>query len=71
MDMSIQREGSFWRRVSGEGFTSVSHVFVMEWAAIIRDLVIGLVAAGAIAAWVPDSFWQAFFFAGHPFAAKI
>jgi uncharacterized protein len=72
MDMSVRREGSFWRRLlSGEGFTSVSHVFVMEWAAIIRDLVIGLLIAGAIAAWVPDSFWQAFFFAGHPVAAKL
>jgi len=72
MDMSIQRPGPFARRLlSGEGFTSVSHVFVMEWAAIIRDLVIGLVLAGAIAAWVPGSFWQAFFFAGHPLAAKL
>jgi hypothetical protein len=72
MDMSVQREGSFARRLlSPEGFTSVSHVFVMEWAAIIRDLVIGLLVAGAIAAWVPDSFWQAFFFAGHPLAAKL
>ena len=72
MDMSVQRDGSFVRRLlSGEGFTSVSHVFVMEWAAIIRDLVIGLLVAGAIAAWVPDSFWQAFFFSGHPLAAKL
>jgi uncharacterized protein len=72
MDMSVQRDGSLARRLlSPEGFTAVSHVFVMEWAAIIRDLVIGLVVAGAIAAWVPDSFWQAFFLAGHPLAAKI
>ena len=72
MDMSVKREGSFTRRLlSGEGFTSVSHVFVMEWAAIIRDLVIGLLVAGAIAAWVPDSFWRAFFFTGHPLAAKL
>jgi uncharacterized membrane protein YraQ (UPF0718 family) len=72
MDMSIQGQGSFARRLlSREGFTSVSHVFVMEWAAIIRDLVIGLLVAGAIAAWVPDSFWRAFFFAGHPLAAKL
>jgi uncharacterized membrane protein YraQ (UPF0718 family) len=72
MDMSIRREGSFAGRLfSREGYTSVSHVFVMEWAAIIRDLVIGLFAAGAIAAWVPDSFWRAFFFAGHPLAAKL
>ena len=72
MDMSVQRDGSFARRLlSREGFTSVSHVFVMEWAAIIRDLVIGLLVAGAIAAWVPDSFWRSFFFAGHPLAAKL
>jgi uncharacterized protein len=72
MDMSVRRQGSFARRLfSGEGFTSVSHVFVMEWAAIIKDLVIGLLVAGAIAAWVPDSFWRAFFFAGHPLAAKL
>jgi uncharacterized protein len=72
MDMSVQRKGSFWQRLlSGEGFTSVAHVFVMEWAAILRDLVIGLLIAGAIAAWVPDSFWQHFFLVDHPLAAKI
>jgi uncharacterized membrane protein YraQ (UPF0718 family) len=72
MDMSIQREGPFLRRLlSRDGFTSVSHVFVMEWAAIIRDMVIGLLVAGAIAAWVPDSFWRTFFVAGHPLAARI
>ncbi len=67
MDMSIGGEGSFWRRlVSRQGLTSVSHVFVMEWAAILRDLVLGLLIAGAIAAWVPESFWQHFFFVTHP-----
>ncbi len=72
MDMSIQREGPFLRRLfSRDGFTSVSHVFVMEWWAIIRDMAVGLLIAGAIAAWVPDSFWRAFFVAGHPLAAKI
>lgn len=72
MDMSVQREGSFARRLfSREGFTSTSQVFVMEWAAILRDLVIGLLIAGAIAAWVPDSFWRTFFFDGHPLASKL
>jgi len=67
MDMSIKGEGEFWRRLfSPQGFTSVSHVFVMEWLAILRDLVLGLLIAGAIAAWVPESFWQGFFLAGHP-----
>ncbi|MET7473587.1 permease [Streptomyces sp. NPDC005648] len=72
MDMSVAGEGSFVRRLlSRDGFTSVSHVFVMEWAAILRDLVAGLLIAGAIAAWVPDSFWQSLFLEGHPLAAKL
>lgn len=72
MDMSVRREGPFTRRLfSREGFTATAHVFVMEWAAILRDLVIGLLIAGAIAAWVPDSFWRAFFFDGHPLASKL
>jgi uncharacterized protein len=72
MDMSVRRDGSFAARLlSREGFTSVSHVFVMEWAAILRDLVIGLLVAGAIAAWVPDAFWRSFFFAGDPLVAKL
>ncbi|MFC9461386.1 permease [Streptomyces sp. NPDC056983] len=72
MDMSVHREGSFARRLfSSEGLTSTSHVFVMEWAAILRDLIVGLLIAGAIAAWVPDSFWRTFFFEGHPLAAKL
>lgn len=67
MDMSIQGEGSFWRRLfSPAGLISVSHVFVMEWLAILRDLVLGLLIAGAVAAWVPEKFWQVFFLAEHP-----
>lgn len=72
MDMSVRTEGSFARRLlSREGVTATAHVFVMEWAAILRDLVVGLLIAGAIAAWVPDSFWRAFFFSGHPLASKL
>ncbi|WP_406470020.1 permease [Streptomyces sp. NBC_01615] len=72
MDMSIQREGSFAGRLfSREGFTSTSYLFAMEWAAILRDVVVGLLIAGAIAAWVPDSFWRTFFFDGHPLEAKL
>jgi uncharacterized protein len=72
MDMSVATPGSFWKRLaSPAGFTSVSHNFVMEWAAILRDLVIGLLIAGAAAAWVPDSFWQHLFLTGHPLLAKL
>ncbi|HUD70105.1 MAG TPA: permease [Acidimicrobiales bacterium] len=72
MDMSIQEEGSLWRRLrSKEASASVSHIFIMEWAAVIRDIVIGLLIAGAIAAWVPNSFWEHFFAVGHPLLSKI
>src|SRR5215468_3649083 len=72
MDMSIASGGSFWRRLgSREGYTAVSNIFVMEWAAVIRDVVIGLLIAGAVAAWVPDTFWQHLFLTGDPLAAKL
>jgi uncharacterized membrane protein YraQ (UPF0718 family) len=72
MDMSIKGDGSFWQRLfSPAGYTSVSHVFVMEWLAILRDLVLGLLIAGAIAAWVPETFWQSFFLASHPGWAAV
>ncbi|MGH3608261.1 MAG: permease, partial [Pseudonocardiaceae bacterium] len=72
MDMSVAAEGSFWARLgSAEGFTAVAHVFVMEWAAILRDVVIGLLLAGAIGAWVPDSWWRVLFFTDHPLASAL
>ncbi|MCU1488668.1 MAG: hypothetical protein JWM85_73 [Acidimicrobiaceae bacterium] len=72
MDMSIRSQGSPWSRLrSPEGFTSVSRVFVMEWAAVLRDVVVGLFLAGALGAWVPDSFWRHLFFTGHPLLARF
>jgi uncharacterized membrane protein YraQ (UPF0718 family) len=72
MDMSIQTKGSFWQRLfSADGFTAVAHVFIMEWAAILRDLVLGLLIAGAIGAWVPESFWQSFFLTNHPVLSTL
>ena len=72
MDMSITEGGSLAKRLtSAKGFTSVSHIFVMEWAAVLRDIVIGLLIAGAVAAWVPNSFWESFFLVDHPLLAKI
>jgi uncharacterized protein len=72
MDMSVAAEGSFWARLgSAQGFTAVAHVFVMEWAAILRDLVIGLLIAGAVGAWVPESWWRALFFTDHPVVSAL
>jgi uncharacterized membrane protein YraQ (UPF0718 family) len=43
----------------------------MEWAAIIRDLALGLLIARMAGAWIPDSFWQNLFLTGHPLLAAI
>src|ERR1700694_2101660 len=72
MDMSVSGGGSFFSRLfSRRGFTAVSHFFVMDWASVWVDIVLGLLIAGALAAWVPDSFWNAFFLTSHPTLAKI
>jgi uncharacterized protein len=71
MDMSVA-EGSVVSRVlSDRGFTATSHFFVMDWASVWVDIAVGLLIAGALAAWVPESFWQAFFFVDHPLVAKL
>jgi uncharacterized protein len=72
MDMSVHGQGSWWQRLrTPAGFTATSDYFVMDWAAIGRDIVAGLLIAGALAAWVPDSFWQGLFLTDHPTAAKL
>jgi hypothetical protein len=43
----------------------------MDWASIWKDIAAGLLIAGALAAWVPESFWQSFFLVDHPTLAKI
>jgi uncharacterized membrane protein YraQ (UPF0718 family) len=71
MDMSVTG-GSIWRRITSlRGFTAISHSFVMEGAAIWVDIALGLLIAGALAAWVPERFWQSFFLIRHPLAAKF
>jgi hypothetical protein len=71
MDMSVAGGSVVSRLTSPPGFTALSHYFVMDWAAIWRDVVVGLLIAGALAAWVPISFWQSFFLVDHPTLAKI
>lgn len=71
MDMSVT-EGTLWQRMtSQEGLTAISHYFVMDWASVWLDIAGGLLIAGALAAWVPSGFWQAFFLVDHPFVAKL
>src|ERR671935_2258878 len=72
MDMSVQETGPLWRRLtSPRGFTAVANYFVMDWAAIWIDVVGGLLIAGALAAWVPESWWQSLFVESHTTLAKF
>jgi uncharacterized protein len=72
MDMSVSGQGSLWSRLtSGNGFTAVANYFVMDWAAIWIDIFGGLLIAGALAAWVPQSWWQSLFFEDHHTLSKI
>jgi uncharacterized membrane protein YraQ (UPF0718 family) len=71
MDMSVSGGSFFSRLLSRRGFTAVSNFFVMDWASVWVDIVLGLLIAGALAAWVPNSFWNAFFFSNNPTLAKI
>ena len=68
MDMSV---GALTRLFTPAGLTSTADSFVMDWAAVWKDIAGGLLIAGALAAWVPDSFWQGLFFEHHEGLAKV
>jgi uncharacterized protein len=71
MDMSVEK-GSLWGRLSSpEGITATSHYFVMDVVAVWKDIVGGLLLAGALAAWVPQEFWKELFFTSHPVIATV
>jgi uncharacterized membrane protein YraQ (UPF0718 family) len=72
MDMSVSEGGSIWQRLrSPSGYTAISNYFVMDWAAIWIDIFGGLLIAGALAAWVPNSFWQGLFLEHHGTLATL
>src|SRR3979411_2871329 len=66
MDVSIT-DGRFISRLfSPRAFTAIAHSFFMDLNALYVDLGLGFLIAGALAAWVPNSWWQAFFLTNHP-----
>ncbi|MGN6168857.1 MAG: permease [Solirubrobacteraceae bacterium] len=72
MDMSVNMGGSLWQRLrSPRGFTSTANYFVMDWASVWIDIALGLLIAGALAAWVPDSFWRSLFLSHDHTLAKF
>jgi uncharacterized protein len=71
MDMSVS-DGTLWQRLfSPKGLTATSNYFVMDWAAIWKDITGGLLIAGALAAWVPNHVWQSLFLTHHGTLGKL
>lgn len=71
MDMSLH-EGTFVQKVSSaKGITAIAHFYYMDWYSLWLDIGVGLLISGALAAWVPQSFWKGFFLAGHPVIAQF
>lgn len=72
MHMEVTGGGDVWRRLlSDRGRTAVSHFFVMDWASVWQDIVLGLLIAGALAAWVPQDWWARVFLTSHPVRARV
>ena len=72
MDMSIRRGGLIWQRLRSPGRIYRDRELLRDGPG--RDLarhIGGLLIAGALAAWVPESFWQRLFFEHHPTLAKF
>ena len=61
MDMSLSGGTVLSRALSARGYTAISHFYVMDWVSVWIDVAGGLLIAGALAAWVPHSFWSSLF----------
>lgn len=61
-DMDMSSQGTF---------TAISHYFYMDIYSLYTDLLLGFLIAGVLAAWVPNSFWQAFFLTKDPNLSQI
>jgi uncharacterized membrane protein YraQ (UPF0718 family) len=71
MDMSVTG-GPFLRRLfSPRAFTAVSQYFFGDIYSLWQDLALGFLIAGALSAWVPNSFWQSLFLARDPALSTV
>ncbi len=72
-EMAMAKQDGTWRQrlSSHKGWIAVSHNYVMNWSMVWKDILVGLLIAGALGAWVPEHIWQAFFFQGHGWTTAL
>ncbi len=71
-DMAVKGNAPLLKKLSSpDGITATSHFYVMDWASVWTDLILGLLIAGAVAAWVPESFFQKLFITSHPLVSAL
>ncbi len=59
-------DGGILRRLlSRPGLNAVSRIFVMNWRMLWKDVLLGLIIAGAVSAWVPPQVWNTLFVTQH------
>ncbi len=65
--MAMGKRTGTWRERLGsrKGWIAISHYYVMNWTMVWKDILAGVLIAGALGAWVPHGFWHAFFLEGH------
>ena len=69
---TMGKQGSWRDRLtSSDGWTAISHYFVMNWSMLWKEIAVGLLISGALGALVPDSFWHAAFLADDPTLSKL
>lgn len=71
--MAQGERGGTWRErlTSADGWTAISHYFVMNWSMLWKDIAAGTLIAGALGAWVPAHVWQGLFLSSHPLLASF
>jgi uncharacterized membrane protein YraQ (UPF0718 family) len=57
--------GTLWQKLARqETWVQMAHGFVMDWSMLWKDLALGFLIAGALAAFVPAGVWQVLFVKG-------
>jgi uncharacterized membrane protein YraQ (UPF0718 family) len=58
----VEEPGTVWQKLGRrETWIRASHSFMMDWQMLWKDIVLGFVIAGALAAFVPNGIWQTLF----------